>query len=166
MRDFREYLRQGGLTMPNTGKQTAIRKAYGEYWEKVKDKVDSYGRLTIQQCWDLWNGDSAESHFYSVILQDKTLDLHDDYQGYYQPRSLQGIENNNGWIRIESEEDLPKEDKIECHLIINNGSMELHGGFRRYSKETFYFFNAKGEGFLIDSVTHYQPIVKPEKPIY
>jgi hypothetical protein len=29
----------------------------------------------------------------------------------WRPKSLDGIENNNGWIKIESKDDLPKKGK-------------------------------------------------------
>lgn len=144
--------------MPNTAKQEAIRKAYGEYWEQVKDYVDQYGRLTYQQCWDIWNGDSAESHFYKVILENKVLDLRNDYEGYYQPKSLQGIENNNGWIRIESEEDLPTENS-GLYFVYDGKDV----GIARMST---ILFRCLTSNEVYSDVTHFQPIVKPEKPIY
>ena len=149
--------------MPNTAKQEAIRKAYGEYWGKMSAELQyialrSDGWIQMRDCIKELGEEFSLSQY--VVTEPH-------FGSYKQrPQSLQGIENNLGWIMIESEEDLPKEDKTECHLIINNDRMELNGGFRRYSKETFYFYNAKGEGFLIDSVSHWQPIVKPEKPIY
>ena len=42
--------------------------------------------------------------------------------GKFRPKSLQGIENNNGWIKIESEKDLPKEKGLKC-LFLNKNNM-------------------------------------------
>lgn len=138
-------------------KQEVIRKAYGEYWEQVKDYVDQYGRLTYQQCWDIWKGDDAESHFYKVILEDKALELRNDYEGCYQPKSLQGIENNNGWIKIESEADLPI-GLVECYVYDDDVDI-TYFTFNFSSNNDYLFIKEQG-------ITHYQPIIKPLKPIY
>ena len=34
--------------------------------------------------------------------------------GKFRPKSLHGVENNNDWVKIESEEDLPKEKGLKC----------------------------------------------------
>lgn len=151
--------------MGNTAKAEAIREAWLEFLseEDFKKLVLDEEGFSNYQC-RRYIHQSKWNDLYSRFIKNSKTRTGSDL--IYRPKSLQGIEHNNGWIRIESEKDLPKEDKIVCHLIINNDRMELNGGFRRYSKETFYFFNAKGEGFLIDSVTHWQPIVKHEKPIY
>lgn len=68
----------------------------------------------------------------------------------------QGIENNNGWIKIESEEDLPKED-CECHIEFEDGSISID----KYS--------AKYKDFKSNSRIHivaYKLIEQPKKRIY
>ncbi|WP_392471397.1 hypothetical protein ACF3OC_08400 [Sphingobacterium cellulitidis] len=124
--------------MPNTAKQEAIRKAYGEYWEQVKDELHQgmYICLIDERSSIIsWNG----------IL----MTVHDFNNHLYMPKSLQGIENNNGWIRIESEE---QHDEIENDYYWwyndDNGDWEI------------------GDKSFYGKYTHYQPIVKPEKPIY
>ena len=42
--------------------------------------------------------------------------------GKFRPKSLHGIENNNGWVKIESIEDLPKENGLKC-LFLNKNNM-------------------------------------------
>lgn len=72
-----------------------------------------------------------------------------------RPKTLQGIENNNGWIKIESEDYLPKE---MCKLHVYPAYL---------GSDIFYFYNEdlhKCE--LMDNHTHYQPIQKPKPPIY
>ncbi len=63
--------------------------------------------------------------------------------------------DNNGWIKIESEADLPKEESI--YYVIDSETKEI--------VERFYSPNEKNDYFKTYS-THYQPIVKPLKPIY
>lgn len=72
------------------------------------------------------------------------------------PKEQQVIDKkNNGWIKIESEEDLPKENG-EYWTIRKNGIM---------IKEHFYLSNPLN-WIKYYNVTHYQPIVKPLPPIY
>jgi hypothetical protein len=79
-----------------------------------------------------------------------------------RPKSLQGIENNNGWIKIESEEDLPEQggsyyvtrcDKVETAVYVKDNRWLVKGN--DYPKTT-----------ILHSITHYQPIQKPQPPIY
>lgn len=123
-------------------KQKAIRLAYGEYWEQVKDYVDIDNNGWCVGYWnicELLNG----------ISKPKS-------QGTkWRPKSLQGIETNNGWISIQSEKDLPNEKGYYYFLIDNIRStriiVEKVENLKPYDK--LY-------------CTHYQPIVKPLKPIF
>lgn len=71
------------------------------------------------------------------------------------------IEANNGWIKIESENDLPKVD-IDCHFIFlkNKGKYQTFGVF---DKRLDSFWSGS---IRITNITHYQPIIKPQPPIY
>jgi len=95
-----------------------------------------------------------------VILESLALGYLDYGSGYYWfPLAISRISHNNGWIKIESEEDLPKNE----------------GQYFVYSKIDY------GKGFRIDIFTgrlsntfengkfiftHYRPIIKPQPPIY
>jgi len=80
---------------------------------------------------------------------------------YWRPKSLQGIENNNGWIKIESEDDLPKQEN-NLWLLLSDGSCIL-GDYNIFQKK----FRHRLEGVCTDDeVTHYQPIEKPQPPLY
>ena len=144
--------------MPNTAKQEAIRKAYGEYWHSNLN-VQHDGSVPI----GLISKDNLHNELQKAIeyvfpgiltneIDIETIDSTQDgyFDVYIRPKSLQGIESNNGWIRIESEEDLPKEP-IMSHYI------------RRCDDEYCIGIVDSSD---IDRITHYQPIVKPEKPIY
>ena len=72
---------------------------------------------------------------------------------------IQGIENNNGWIRIESEDDLPKEGMHHSILL----DSECINGYRNYDVIVFYEVNAK---FRKKEISHYQPIEPPKLPIF
>lgn len=74
-----------------------------------------------------------------------------------RPKSLQGIENNNGWIKIESEDDLPKKSGLYFITRRKTNSIELVE-IKLYVKS-----NIK---FSVRNYSHYQPIEKPKLPIY
>jgi hypothetical protein len=118
-------------------KQEKIREAYGEeHWEAVKDYLDENG-------WCNAFFGIAGLFQHDVIFK-KGLIVK------WRPKTLAGIENNNGWIKIESEDDLPKDGWHWAKSIIPDNDIW----------ETHY------EDFKVGFHTHYQPIVKPQPPIY
>jgi len=116
-------------------KKEKIQEAYGRFYDKRFIRND---------------GSMSEK-----IWKHMEIDLeYDDYStGYFRPKSLQGIENNNGWIKIESEGDLPKESG-DFYVI--------------HERSINYYPMAEKQLFKkwIGVYTHYQPIVKPQQPIY
>jgi hypothetical protein len=123
-------------------KQEVIKKAYGEYWELVKDLVRPDGSLSEA----VWMGSGMEM----IPYQDYST-------GYLRPLSLVGIENNNGWVKIESEEDLPKKSG-DYWVILNDGRISQYSS---YDHEDILC-----KGYMRQQMTHYQPIQKPKPPIY
>lgn len=82
--------------------------------------------------------------------------------GYlWRHKSLQGIENNNGWISINSESDLPKEN-LDAHIIFTNdkGNFQTFGV---WDKRLNSFWSG---AMRIINPTHYQPINKPQPPLH
>jgi hypothetical protein len=131
-------------------KEEVIQQAYGEYWEQAKEFVDekgwfNRGKLKYKDCLFLFGKDSLLFEKYA--------------QDYFRPKSLQGIEHNNGWIKIESEKDLPEE----------NGTYFTHS--KTYYKPFFrvdVFCGRLRNSFQngTSCFTHYQPIIKTKPPIY
>lgn len=93
-------------------------------------------------------------HYSPADLKDKELKLIDGII-FYRPKSLQGIENNNGWIKIENEADLPKEEGN--YFVFTNGNIETCLRLLGIDNNDFWW---------LKNVTHYQPIQKPKPPIY
>lgn len=78
-----------------TPKQEAIKKAYGEHWETVKDYVNENGYINRDLYREIYgNLKSAGRNVVDMLAR---------------PKSLQGIEYNNGWIKIEKDSDLPEQ---------------------------------------------------------
>lgn len=138
-------------------KREAIRNAYGEYWDKMSPELQeialsSNGWIRMRDCIKELG---EEFSVYSDDLETESI----EYAVFKQrPISLQGIENNNGWIMIESEEDLPTENS-GLYFVYDGKDV----GIARMST---IMFRCLTSNEAYSDVTHYQPIVKPEKPIY
>jgi len=129
-------------------KQEKIQESYGEYWEASKRYIDHK------------NG--------TIANKDRNFDIHNgffeevkiDGENRFRPKSLRGIENNNGWVKIESEDYLPKESGV-YEACIN----EEYIGRINFSKE-FNEWSCIYDSDNLRFPTHYQPIQKPLLPIY
>lgn len=150
--------------MPNTAKAEAIRKAYGEYWNQLdelsqKNALVEYGWLDFEVIRKtglaelLFNGRITTS-IYHIPLENDTID-----RDFYRPKSLQGIENNNGWIRIESEEDLPKESGW---FEVENNNPDVIFYTSSFAVDLDDLIELYEDG----SITHYKRAERSEKPIY
>lgn len=134
----------------NTAKQQAIQKAYGKYWELVENEVieDGYAPYRL-----------LKGHNTDLVFDFKQMHIvYGSSESYVRPKSLAGIETNNGWIRIESEADLPKEYGY-YHLIWLDAQ----------NKERNEIYKVDNHGVNCPRsvcITHYQPIIKPNAPIY
>lgn len=141
-------------------KEEVIKEAWGKYWDNMPHElkeisINNNGWIQGRDCIQYLGVDFS----YSDELDTDMLHYGVSKQ---RPKSLQGIEDNNGWIRIESEEDLPKD--VGSYLI----QYEFKSGHKAitcvdFDGQTFWHF---GSIFRIELVTHYQPIVKPKPPLY
>ena len=125
-------------------KQEAIKKAYGEHYDNLKkylngfmiDRVN-YERETGNKLSDL-----------------KGINFIKEGNVYSYPDTVEGFKDNNKWIRIESEKDLPNNEKV--WICDNNNRVLL-------SSKTVLSWILKNPD---NKITHYQPIEKPKLPIY
>lgn len=125
-------------------KEEKIKEAWGEYYNDISHEfMNNNGGIYAGYI------EREKAYLLDSIELDKVSALE------YRPKSLQGIENNNGWIRIESEDDLPK-DVMTNYFICVDGKPSIHVHNLRQVLSLFK------DGM----VSHYQPIVKPKNPIY
>lgn len=142
-----------------TSKQKAIQEAYGDRFKDLEKYINQDG---------VFVGDTnlitdEEFKEWGFIGKAKTMefDVSLTLTSGSRPKSLQGIEDNRGWTRIEKDEDLPKQS-IECWFIYKNEIAVFNGSYNN----DFKCFSYSAFKFDIDEITHYQPIQKPEPPIY
>lgn len=139
-----------------SAKEKAIREAYGEHWDKVKNTVNTETGWCM-----MYNSDNQKvsENFidlgFTQTYVSENIDSgynHDTNTHEWRPKSLQGIYTNNGWTRIESEADLPTE-KCLYKVILKTGEYD-----------TYPFMKDDGE-YWINTFSHYEKIeFKP--PIY
>ncbi|KUY20877.1 Uncharacterised protein [Elizabethkingia miricola] len=131
-----------------TPKEQAIKAAYGELYDKYKNRINENG-------W--FNAEDPKKHkpnHLGFIIGDVEILS----SLYWRPKVLNGIETNNSWTRIESEEDNPKESG-KYWVILSHYS----GKKSPVTQECYYI--GKGWDSFLD-VTHYQPIETPKPPIF
>lgn len=94
-----------------TAKEKCIREAYEKHgydWNEIKQVVSPDGWCNCRVAHVLaLSGEQEDS----------------ECGHYVRPKSLQGIENNNGWIKIESEADLPERNDEQEYYWIHEGSI-------------------------------------------
>lgn len=140
-----------------TAKQQAIEKAFGDKWHLFTPEYQEH-LLTKKHWVDMsvkYGALSGKDYYRSPTPQ--RLGFMDEIEinfEFWRPKSLQGIETNNGWFRIESEEDLPRQD----------------GEYRCFTKKRniseFTFLKNATEKWWMDRITHYKPIEPELLPIY
>lgn len=135
-------------------KEEAIRRAYGEYWDKLfkyqqKDIVSRDGWFN---CYNARRGRN-ESIFYEI--KNNIECVYDFDNDDLIPTVIENIWNNNEWIRIESEDDLPKDRRALLWVYTDRGNI-----YNYFFYSTWFSINE------LEKVVAYQPIVKPKPPIY
>jgi len=125
-------------------KEEKIQEAYGEYYDEMKPWINKNG----------WFNKNAfyQKKFSFYYEQIDVLFVH--WGDLMMPISIEGIENNNGWIKIESEDDLPKEDGF--YWAVDSETKDI---IDRY-------FDTKSYDYFNQFTTHYQPIEKPKPPLF
>lgn len=130
-------------------KQEAIKAAYGEFWERLSPFQQEYAL--------------SENGTVQIGYTEEQKKLFSDIRkiGLFNvkptmPKSLSGIGTNNGWTRIESEEDIPKGNGFAGFLLATVD--KVSSSVYNYKEVEFYFKSG--------IYTHYQPIEVPKPPIF
>ena len=135
-------------------KEEVIKEAYRGYWDLLtqeqQEKVivnNGWVNCSVLSLVNRIEYCQSKSHsYFSVAFS-------------HRPALLEGIENNNGWTKIESEEDLPKEDVMyRLGFFISSG--KFYQDSNPYSLKTALC--ALKESYY----THYQQISEFKSPIF
>lgn len=121
-------------------KEEIIKEGYGIYFDKMKPFIDENGWF-----------DKNAFYNYKFNLSYAEIDLLFEHkEDFMRPKSLSGIENNNGWIKLQG---LPNEIKDRCSIWI-----ETKNGDIEYLKEN--------EFLPVGYAVAYKVVEKPKKRIY
>lgn len=80
-----------------------------------------------------------------------------DGLGKFRPKSLRGIEDNNGWIKIERVEDLPTNGSYKVILRDSGAITTLDFTLQQIFNDLLY---------IVQLYSHYKPIEEEKKPLY
>ena len=131
----------------------------------------------IQECWGVhYAGDINENGYrtYDYLFGDHLLHQWDDRyfdkgitnqittKYWVRPKSLKGIENNNGWVKIYCENDMPQFD-CECYVI---SKVSIGIIFSRWNQVFDEYQNEKARKFWLDNFSHYKIIETQKQPLY
>lgn len=138
-----------------TKKQEVIRLAYYKEFELSGcDKVIFESRFNNIKQYICENG------WFEGNLHNVKIDRFDVSGHEIRPKTFNGIDNNSGWISIESEEDLPETDEPQLYVSgkLSEGSFKYRSVPRDYY-ELHQMYNSK-------EITHYRKIHVYEPPIF
>lgn len=133
-------------------KQEVIEQAYGDHWSSVASSVDENGWCESHEAFI-----PARHRVAYLKITPKEYLRKGSYHTHWRPGALSGIETNNGWIKIESLDDLP-ENGLMYKVVHDNGRI----GF---SKDTSGWVFTDEEGFYA-SITHYKIYIEDQSPLY
>jgi len=123
--------------------------------EKIDEEYRKQGMVIISDNKNGWK-------LLELVEKDK-LHLFDIKGQIARLKSLQGIENNNGWIKIESEAYLPKENKI--YYVFDEETKGVYDLYFCPDDKTFRARNYQGSPNW-EHITHFQEPILPQPPLY
>lgn len=135
--------------------------------EIIKDAWDNVDGSNKNNWANYWTYDKAKEHgmdkngWIKVCGYEPEEGMVCDYM---RPPQLKGIENNNSWIKIESEEDINLFKDKERDFVFIKTSDCNESKIAVYSNLYKCFTDVYNNE--IENVTHYQPIEKPKPPLY
>lgn len=122
--------------------QEVIQEAWGNFYEKAKHAINSDGWFERNKDRDL----TLLTHFSVDEMRFSGLLI--------RPKVLDGIETNNHWISIDG------------NIKVDNGKYWVRLFNPDTNIESFEVINVLHGVIDYYFATHYQPIIKPQAPIY
>lgn len=135
-------------------KRDALSQAYGKNWEHVQEWADENGWVPN------YGIGASKGMDWKVLGGVQRSHVEEDTTGLvsrWRLKSLQGIEDNNGWKRIESREDLPDPQNYQVFEV---GTMTETGGDWQFIPGSHKVYVAADVVTLwrSGSITHYKPV--------
>ena len=134
-------------------KQEKIIHAYGQHWNTVKEFTNDFGWCNFKELF----GDMGNNKGLEGIQLEVSNPYNPKYCYFKRPICLSGIENNNGWTKLDDESDLPKE-LGRYNTVRANGIRNIE-----------YFYKNEHSWYLWKTcygITHYRIIEVHDPPVY
>jgi len=139
-----------------------VKKVYGEHWDRVKNHVSDNGYIEYKIIGHgRSNGMDYDEDFNYKYEEVQVIQNYGFGQFLWRPIQLKGIEDNNGWIRIE-DGILPNE-KLEYEVVFNNIKIgwATYDGNNLWYTEYVDIKRTESHG-----ITHFRYPIKHELPHY
>lgn len=129
-------------------KQEVIKQAFGKSWNKLSFSMQDH--ILNRHHWVDRSSNRMNLSPSDLGFKNEDCEIRHEF---WRPISLKGIETNNGWIKIESSGDLPKEGEFRVWPF---GRIENN------------IFSARGVKMCYEAgrISHYQPVKEILHPIY
>lgn len=133
-------------------KREYILDKLGEYKEPLCQLVDENGWVNYKQLLPQ-----------EVGISTAQVDANRQYQ--WRLIRFRGTEENNGWIKIETYEDLPKESQL-INVIWTTEQGVKDMSTRTIDKYNFTSDNKSNIDYAFEYFSHWKPLVEPLRPLY
>lgn len=129
-------------------KEGIIKEAYGELFNTHSHLIDSEG----------WLNNSNENDYLTMGETDFLGETDFKNNTWFRPKSLSGIEYNNGWTTLNSIDDFPKTDKtIQLWFMTKSGHITQNNWNNKFTHKVFGYLKV---------YSHFQVVIEPNPPIY
>lgn len=143
-------------------KEQKIKEAYGEHYEEVSKFIDDMGwcvRIDYSGVGEIINHRNLNDM--GFVIGDERIDcgyFSEEFKLKWRPKSLKELENNNGWVKIENESDLPKSNsEYKVGTLVGDKFYRSSGVLDMFEVAL---------SFSESQITHYYALKELENPIY
>ncbi len=132
-------------------KDEKIYEAYGRHYNFFKHFIDENGWLDKLKI--------ALENVVLIIILTNEIECESQINNAYsiRPKSLSGIENNNGWVKIKSGLDFPKDKNVFYKYCIDGIPYNINCNLMNLKANLSYYE---------DKLTHYKVCEQEKPPIY
>lgn len=139
-------------------KQEAIKNSFGKSWDMLSYSMQQH-ILNVHHWVDRSHNRMNKSPNSLNFDEQLECEVHCEF---WRPIQLKGIENNNGWIRIEPDGSNLPTDGNKYDVFVNDKKFRNTA----FVDQNRWLYEADGNIWVVENVAHYKPITPELKPIY
>lgn len=149
--------------------KNAYEKIYGNPYKRVKSIIKDGGFIIMDelQCVLLGHPKENALHFKEIGLTENDVEIYVLNNAplstkTWRPKSLIGVENNNGWESLVHENCKPTESGY-YEIKLEDGGNEFICYYALHKEK---FVDSDGEHFPLTAITHYKKVKQSPSPIH